>query len=458
MYYTHGTSTGTSFKSEITLVDRSSIFTESHLHITSCYITTESASLMLIVSKTASTSPSLSQQSSGQHSTDVPTRWNSTYLMLNRDIEYEGAILTYVDCDIGLAHHLEFGHIRVCDGDSDIVDEEQPVEELSRHTSGSGAGNSKSELDKYLAEDIEVGTFNFNVLLWWKYNSARFFFLSEMARDILAIPISSVASECAFSTEGRVLDSFRSSLTFKLVEALTKVDPTRDVIYVNGNRLRKKLPSKVYLALNKPKGYICSSGEKESKSVMSLFDDFIKSWDKRHPGEPKPQLFIVGRLDVATTGASSYALGASSVVSKGSLVYSRSRHAHERLSFSDATYFGWCWTFDLILLGLVSDFKIPKGEDPSLEKYQFQWLYTNGLLGVIFSFALLYTSLKSRKARSWWYGTGWFRSFVADYGVPLMVLVWSALSYEVPSKVPSEFPEGSLVLFLGNLHLYITGL
>ena len=82
----------------------------------------------------------------------------------------------------------------------------------------------------------------------------------------------------------------------------TKVDPARDVIYVNGNRLPKKLPTKVYLALNKPKGYICSSGEKETKSVMSLFDDFIKSWDKRHPGQPKPRLFTVGRLDVATTG------------------------------------------------------------------------------------------------------------------------------------------------------------
>lgn len=82
----------------------------------------------------------------------------------------------------------------------------------------------------------------------------------------------------------------------------TKVDPARDVIYVNGNRLPKKLPSKVYLALNKPKGYICSSGEKETKSVVSLFDDFIKSWDKRHPGQPKPRLFTVGRLDVATTG------------------------------------------------------------------------------------------------------------------------------------------------------------
>uniref|UniRef100_A0A2P2KC49 Uncharacterized protein LOC8270333 isoform X3 n=1 Tax=Rhizophora mucronata TaxID=61149 RepID=A0A2P2KC49_RHIMU len=82
----------------------------------------------------------------------------------------------------------------------------------------------------------------------------------------------------------------------------TRVDPARDVIYVNGNRLPKKLPPKVYLALNKPKGYICSSGEKESKSVMPLFDDYLKSWHKRNPGLPKPRLFTVGRLDVATTG------------------------------------------------------------------------------------------------------------------------------------------------------------
>ncbi|ESQ52592.1 hypothetical protein EUTSA_v10016747mg [Eutrema salsugineum] len=81
-----------------------------------------------------------------------------------------------------------------------------------------------------------------------------------------------------------------------------RVDPTRDIIYVNGNRIPKKLPPKVYFALNKPKGYICSSGEKEVKSVISLFDDFLASWDKRNPGTPKPRLFTVGRLDVATTG------------------------------------------------------------------------------------------------------------------------------------------------------------
>lgn len=82
----------------------------------------------------------------------------------------------------------------------------------------------------------------------------------------------------------------------------TKVDPARDVIYVNGSRLPKKLPPKVYLALNKPKGYICSSGEKDTKSVISLFDDYLKSWDKRNAGQPKPRLFTVGRLDVATSG------------------------------------------------------------------------------------------------------------------------------------------------------------
>nr|CAD1835731.1 unnamed protein product [Ananas comosus var. bracteatus] len=81
----------------------------------------------------------------------------------------------------------------------------------------------------------------------------------------------------------------------------TRVDLSKDSIYVNGNRLSKKLPPKLYFALNKPKGYICSCGE-EPKSVVSLFDDFLKGWNKLHPGIPKPRLFTMGRLDVATTG------------------------------------------------------------------------------------------------------------------------------------------------------------
>ncbi|KAI7750765.1 hypothetical protein M8C21_028338, partial [Ambrosia artemisiifolia] len=91
--------------------------------------------------------------------------------------------------------------------------------------------------------------------------------------------------------------------------------------------------------------------------------------------------------------------------------------------------------------GLVSEFGIPTSEDPNSVQYQFQWLYTNGLLAVIFLFGLLYTALQSRNARSWLYGAGWLRSFIADYGVPLMVIAWTALSFCVPNKVPSDVPR-----------------
>ncbi|CAN0919821.1 Putative AC9 transposase [Linum grandiflorum] len=44
--------------------------------------------------------------------------------------------------------------------------------------------------------------------------------LCEMVRDIFGLSISTVSSESAFSTSGRVLDAFRSSLTPTIVEAL----------------------------------------------------------------------------------------------------------------------------------------------------------------------------------------------------------------------------------------------
>ncbi|XP_058111001.1 zinc finger BED domain-containing protein RICESLEEPER 4-like [Magnolia sinica] len=78
----------------------------------------------------------------------------------------------------------------------------------------------KSKVDKYLEESCEKDDPNFKILNWWKVNSSKYQVLSQVARDILAIPVSTVASESAFSTGGHVLDQFRSSLTPKLVECL----------------------------------------------------------------------------------------------------------------------------------------------------------------------------------------------------------------------------------------------
>ncbi|CAN0926668.1 Putative AC transposase [Linum grandiflorum] len=84
-------------------------------------------------------------------------------------------------------------------------------------------GNS-AELDRYLTDAREGGNGvdeEFNILGWWKaVGSYKYPTLSEIAKDILAIPISSVASESAFSNGGRVLDDFRSSLLPSIVEAL----------------------------------------------------------------------------------------------------------------------------------------------------------------------------------------------------------------------------------------------
>ncbi|KAJ8624141.1 hypothetical protein MRB53_032671 [Persea americana] len=97
--------------------------------------------------------------------------------------------------------------------------------------------------------------------------------------------------------------------------------------------------------------------------------------------------------------------------------------------------------FQEAIKGVVGEFRVSKGEEPTSPLHQFNWLYTNGLLGVIFSFGLLCTALKSRKARSWRYSTGWLRSFIADYGVPLMVVLWTAMSFAIPSKIPSGVPR-----------------
>jgi len=81
-----------------------------------------------------------------------------------------------------------------------------------------------SELERYLAEpQFKVSKANnntFDILAWWKNQKDEYPVLSIIARDVLAMQVSTVASESAFSAGGRVVDPYRSSLDPDMVQAL----------------------------------------------------------------------------------------------------------------------------------------------------------------------------------------------------------------------------------------------
>ncbi|GJU65075.1 zinc finger BED domain-containing protein RICESLEEPER 2 [Tanacetum coccineum] len=59
---------------------------------------------------------------------------------------------------------------------------------------------------------------NFDILAWWKERKIQFPILSAMARDLLTVQASTVASESAFSISGRIISERRSRLTPESVE------------------------------------------------------------------------------------------------------------------------------------------------------------------------------------------------------------------------------------------------
>ncbi|KAL8124180.1 hypothetical protein AgCh_011986 [Apium graveolens] len=89
----------------------------------------------------------------------------------------------------------------------------------------------KTELEKYLEEKRSNRSLDIDILEYWNLNQFIFPHLALMARDILSIPISIVASESAFSTGGRILDQYRSCLAHVVVESL---------IYTQDWRFNKK--------------------------------------------------------------------------------------------------------------------------------------------------------------------------------------------------------------------------
>lgn len=83
------------------------------------------------------------------------------------------------------------------------------------------------------------------------------------------------------------------SVNGKIVTELgTKADAEKDHIKVRGKLINTKLRSreKIYILLNKPKGYLSSASDPEGRKLVT---DLVKGFGKLHP---------VGRLDYNTEG------------------------------------------------------------------------------------------------------------------------------------------------------------
>ena len=82
------------------------------------------------------------------------------------------------------------------------------------------ATSQKSQLELYLEEPTLSRTVSVVVLDFWNSQQFKYPDLARLARDVLCVPISTVASESAFSLGGRILDQYRSSMSPPTVEAL----------------------------------------------------------------------------------------------------------------------------------------------------------------------------------------------------------------------------------------------
>jgi hypothetical protein len=101
-----------------------------------------------------------------------------------------------------------------------LVDSRDDELENYLYESSGPDGDDMNELDKYMADPPLRFSGQFDILAWWKNQSDEYPILAKIARDLLAVQVSTVASESAFSAGGRVVDPFRSRLDPEMVEAL----------------------------------------------------------------------------------------------------------------------------------------------------------------------------------------------------------------------------------------------
>ncbi|KMT06125.1 hypothetical protein BVRB_7g162960 [Beta vulgaris subsp. vulgaris] len=127
---------------------------------------------------------------------------------------YDGYAMSSVSAATNNVAGCRFAGV-TCDGTSDEF-----MTDFDEFSNEQHSESVKSDLVSYLEEPLMPRSSNINIVSYWRTHEVRYPIVAKMAKDFLAIPMSTVASESAFSTGGRVLDCYRSSLKPKTVEAI----------------------------------------------------------------------------------------------------------------------------------------------------------------------------------------------------------------------------------------------
>ena len=99
----------------------------------------------------------------------------------------------------------------------------------------------------------------------------------------------SQAGFCSRREADKLLEQGRITINGDFVEVGTKVNPG-DQVSVDGNPIQKETEQKIYLAVNKPKGVVCTTNSKVEKNNIV---DFVN-----YP----TRIFPIGRLDKMSEG------------------------------------------------------------------------------------------------------------------------------------------------------------
>ncbi|MFA6431115.1 MAG: pseudouridine synthase [Candidatus Margulisiibacteriota bacterium] len=110
------------------------------------------------------------------------------------------------------------------------------------------------------------------------------------------IRLQKYIAECGIASRRAAEDLIRAGkvrvngVVVRSKELGVKIDPETDVVEVHGNKIEQKEP-KVYIKLNKPRGYVSScKSERGERTVMDLITDISY------------RLYPIGRLDQASEG------------------------------------------------------------------------------------------------------------------------------------------------------------